>query len=866
MKDSMKIRSAITREGGDGIQKIEKRRPRKRHIFRKILLGLSALILILIIGVSIFIMSRSAWHDFDPQKISSVSQTLLIYDKDDQYVGGIYGSENREVVSLSKIPKYVQNAFLAAEDVRFYEHNGLDYRRILGALWADIKAGGKVQGASTISMQLIKNSHLTNEKTWTRKIDEAILTLQLEKAFTKDQILEMYLNYVYFGDGAYGVEAASQVYFGKSVSDISVAQGAMLAGILKSTSNYAPHINLEKSIDRRNHVLDLMCEYGFISSEDAETSKKEEVVLAPEQKKYPYGFYTDTVISEACEHLNISSEELLTGGYKIYTSMDTSLQKQIEDLYENKDLFPPDASDGEQVQSALVVLDVSSGGISALLGGRQHSIRRGLNRATQIKRQPGSAIKPPLIFAPALESGKYSPVTLFSDQPTTFADYTPKNFNNKYYGTVTFRKVISSSLNVPSVMIMNDLGIKHCQQFAQQFGWKFNEEDNNLSIALGGLTDGISPLQLAQSYLPFANQGKYSDAYTIRKITDANGTILYEHQDTTKQVMNPENAYILTNMLRSVVDDGTGHRLDLNFPIAGKTGTTGFTSIDGNRDAWMVAYNQEYVACCWLGFDKPDNTHKLDASCTGGTYPALLLKQVFSGIYKDKKAPDFIKPDGIVQVRIDSSVLNEKGTVQPALSVDDSNDYVEEFTQNMLVNSGLANWYSPSMPLAMALTPVANNGVVISFLPESNYTKYQLYRQDISGKAQLIGEYNGSTTIRIWDDTIDGAPRWYYIIPVNPGVLVNGNAAQGVSSRKILYTPNSSQDFIPDTIITPTPTPSTSWGYPNDWEDLDPTPSVFPSETPSPTLFPSPFPSPTPRYTSSPTPTTNEDEEPLNEM
>ncbi|MHB1316097.1 MAG: transglycosylase domain-containing protein [Christensenellales bacterium] len=840
MKKTTESTSGLIRENAE--RSGEKKPKWKRRIIRRVFVGFTALLLVFIVSVTIFVLSRDAWHEFDPQKVMSVSQTLYIYDKEDALTGGIYGSENRDIVSLDVIPKYVQNAFLAAEDVRFYEHNGIDIQRILGALWADLKAGGLVQGASTISMQLIKNSHLTNEKTWVRKIDEAILTLQLEQAFSKNEILEMYLNYVYFGNGAYGVEAASQVYFGKSVSQLSVAQGAMLAGILKSTSNYAPHIHLEKSITRRNLVLDLMCENGFLSMEEAEAAKQEPVVLAPAKTKYPYGFYTDTVLSEACERLGITSDELLSGGYKIYTAMDASLQKQAEDLYVNKQLFPPDAQDGEQAQSALVVLQVSSGGIAAILGGREHSIRRGLNRAIQMKRQPGSAIKPPLIFAPALESGKYSPVSLFADEPTTFADYSPKNFKNKYYGTVTLRKVISSSLNVPSVMILNELGIKQCQHYVEQFGWKFSEEDNNLSIALGGLTDGISPLELAQSYLPFANEGKYIEPYTIRKITDANDMVLYEHKTNTKQVMDKENAYVLTNMLRAVVDEGTGRRLDLDFPLAGKTGTTGFTSIEGNRDAWMVAYNQEYAACCWIGFDNPDNTHKLDASVTGGTYPALILKEVFSAIYKDKEAPEFLTPEGMIEVTIDSSVLQSDGIVQPALAPDDAGDYVEEFTQTLLARAGLNQWLQPASPLAFDLTPVDNNGVVVSFLPQSGYTLYALYRQDMDGRVTLLGEYSGITTVRVWDDAIDGNPRWYYVLPANPGVVVGGEAAKGTPSRKILYSPYE--------ILEP-PDPTSSLEAPNDFDDISPSPSATP---------------PSPTYTPLPTKTDHDEEDPLNEM
>ncbi|MDP2892224.1 MAG: transglycosylase domain-containing protein, partial [Bacillota bacterium] len=408
------------------------RKPRFRAL-RIALLSFATLVLAFISGCLIFYVIVASETRLDESKLKNLPQALLIYDSKGTEQATVSGSQNRQCVPLSKVPQYVRDAFIAVEDVRFYQHGGLDIKRIFGALWDDITSGKLKEGASTISQQLIKLTHLTSEKTIMRKVKEAVMAIQLERSYSKDEILEMYLNTVYFGNGAYGIEAASKAYFGKDVSELTLSQGALLAGVIKSPSNYAPHLDFEAAIKRRDVVLSLMEQYGFIPAEAEASAKAEKIALATQtsSRGYPYGYFTDAALDEARDALGISSDELMTGGYRIYTTLDPAAQKACEDLFLDKANFPPDAADGTLAQSAMVVIDPETGGVSALMGGREYVVKHGLDRATGMYRQPGSAIKPVLVYAPALELGICTPATVLYDSPQDFNGYKPDNFGGK---------------------------------------------------------------------------------------------------------------------------------------------------------------------------------------------------------------------------------------------------------------------------------------------------------------------------------------------------------------------------------------------------------------------------------------------------
>lgn len=631
------------------------------------------------------------WADFDVYRITGCDRTTVILDADDQELTKLHGSEDRIWVSLNELSQDTLHAFVSAEDARFFEHDGVDIIRIAGAVVADIKAGGYVQGASTISQQLIKLSHLSSEKTISRKAEEAALAYEMERRYSKSEILEMYLNYVYFGGGYYGIEAASLGYFGVHASELTLSQSAMLAGILKSPSGYAPHINYAASIKRRDNILRLMNEYGYITEESRnEASAERPTIIKGKQEQYS-GYYTDAAAKSAAAILGITVDELIRGGYTIYTAMERNIQSCCESLFENDELFPAEDSEG-----AIVVLEPSSGLVLAMVGGRSYSGSLSFNRAADIRRQPGSVIKPVIAYAPAFEYLGYTAADMILDEETVFADYTPSNYGDKYYGWVTLREAVTKSLNIPAVKTLSAVGIDRAKAFAESLGIEFDPEDNSLALALGGFTYGVSPLQIAGAYSCFASGGLYSTPSLIRKITNRTGATVYEYRAEKRRVISAGNAYILTSMLKSVVTEGTGHRLNnLNIPIAGKTGTVGLAG--GNRDAWMVGYTPEYTAVAWQGYDS-DRLGLLPSSATGGTYPALMLYELFKQLYPNGREGDFDKPNGVRQCVIDLLALKRSHEIALANGMTpESSRMTEYFTEETAPVTFSKYWRLPGI-------------------------------------------------------------------------------------------------------------------------------------------------------------------------
>ena len=573
------------------------------------------------------------------------------------------------------------------------------------------------------------------------------MSYQLEETYTKDQILEMYLNYIYFGHGAHGIEAAAKIYFGKTAQELTLSEGATLAGILKAPGIYAPHINMEKSMDRRNLVLAQMENYGFITEEQKKSAQKEKIVLTtPQSEKYDYGYFIDMVLNEAQDILNMDSEEILSGGYRIYTTMDTQTQAYLETLYENKKIFPPNAKDGVEAQSALIVINTQNGGISGLIGGREYTGRRCLNRAVQMRRQPGSVIKPVLVYAPALEKLSFSPSTLVLDEPVNYSGYSPDNFNGKFNGWVTVRDAIAKSLNVPAVKVFHSLGVDAGKLYASNVGIRFDSQDNNLSLALGGFTQGVSPLELCASFMPFSNGGYYTQPYCIKKITAADGTLIYQYKTDKYHVLSEDTSFLMTSMLSSAVEYGTAKRLKIdNIELAAKTGTSGTDEIDGNKDSWVVAYNTEYAVCCWMGYDKTDAVHCLPKDITGGTYPATVVKSVFEDLYNNKTAPTFQKPASIVEAKIDLKALEDENRVVLAGSFTPADKTVTEyFTKDTVPTQYSSNWDIPEPPDDLTVVDSGNGYPMISFTPKKANIIYKLMRrQPNSDYAFQIGEVTG---------------------------------------------------------------------------------------------------------------------------
>ncbi|MGI6192022.1 MAG: PBP1A family penicillin-binding protein [Christensenellales bacterium] len=770
-------------------KKAAKKRTRFKSALKWTLMAALILCTVFLLAGAVWVMGLYGMAELDVEKITSASQTLYIFDAEGEAVAGVHGIENRTNVSLRDVPLYVRNAFIAVEDVRFYSHKGVDFRRIIGALIADIKSGNFDQGGSTLTQQLIKLSHLTGEKTFTRKIQEAILAIQLEQKFTKDEILEMYLNYVYFGGGAYGIEAAAQRYFSKSASQLTLAEGALLAGVVKSPSNYAPHLKPEASVARRNLILDLMHQYGFISKETCEAAKAEKLELKETARDgYPHGYYIETAMDEARSILGIDQEQLLSGGYRVYTYLNAGLQQACEDIMADPSLFPENAADGEQVEGAIVTIDPSTFGVTALVGGREYKVRRGLNRATDIKRQPGSAIKPILVYAPALENYGYTAASLLLDEKTDFNGYSPKNYGDQYSGYVTLRQALARSLNVPAVRLLSNIGVYSGKSFASKLGIAFDEKDTSLSLALGGFTYGVSPRMICGAYAAFAAGGVYKMPSCVSKITDSEGNVLYERVGESQRVMSEDTAFIMTDMMTSCITTGTGRRLNIGIPLAGKTGTTGLKETNGNKDAWMVAYNREVVATVWMGFDSTDSAHSLPEDATGGTYPAAMLARLFEFLYPNGEgAPDFEPPKSINRVRLDAATLQTEHRLALANALTPAEDaFYEYFSGSTAPTDSTDYWVVPSPPGDLNAAAASDGRPVLSFSPVQKFILYRLYRTDSAGKTVLLGEFAGDRgDITFKDTTAEyGALYEYFVLPVHPELTVSGEEVTGPATAR----------------------------------------------------------------------------------
>ncbi len=745
----------------------------KKSRWKSVLIGCLAAAAALILACGIFIMvwmQGDSWKQLDLDRLENMKQTIFIYDSQDQPVANLASQENRVLVPLSKISPYLQQAFIATEDTRFYSHPGIDIKRIFGALWADLKSGSLAQGASTLTQQLVKLTHLSNEKTFTRKIQEAILALQVEQHYTKDEILTLYLNVVYFGNGAYGAEAAAQSYFGKSAADLTCAEAAQLAGIVKAPSTYAPHINMEKSVERRNLILRLMREQGFIDETLYQSALQEEPELKLSRPgQYDYGYYIDAAINEAMEKLGMSYEELVSSGYRIYTGLEPWLQQACEEAFADDSLFPSNAADGTQVQGAMVFLSSDTGLAAALMGGREYTARRGFDRSSQALRQPGSTIKPLLCFGPAIELKGYSPATPILDEPMDFNGYTPRNASDTYQGWITLRYALSHSVNVPAVQLLQQTGVSLAKSYAEAAGITFDPQDNSLALALGGFTQGVSPISLAGAYTTFADGGIAHEPALIRRITDSTGKVVYEHKDEQKRVFSEETSFLISDMLTDTVEEGSAQALkSAGIPLACKTGTVAYEQdgVEGVRDIWAAAYNEEYVGVCWMGFDTTDPEHCMPSSASGGKYPVPMLARVFAALYPQGGAPDFAPPAGVVQATVDQAAIEHGQLMLASAYTPAASRLVDYFKRGTEPTASSTYWSFPAAPVITGSGVNEAGRPYIRFLQkEPDYATY-LYRSSDGGQSyQKVAQFDPGHAAVDWEDRTaqDGQVYQYYL-------------------------------------------------------------------------------------------------------
>ena len=587
------------------------------------------------IYVGVVIHSLNSEVRFNSDMLLEINARTLIYDKDNKPLTPTSASGNPRI-NFGELPEHVKHAFIAIEDKDFYRHKGLSIKRILAAGLKNFSSGYSKEGASTISQQLIKNTHLTSEKTFDRKIKEAYLTLKLENRFTKDEILETYLNAIYFGNSAYGLEQATKVFFSKPASKLTIAESATLAGVIKSPRIYSPIYNQENCLKRRNLVLQQMQRAGYINDSEYQNAKEtrlsidldEDAVLAANQA------YLRASIDETARVLNLSERDIAAGRFRIYTHLSNDQQTQVAKAQNiaNND--------------CVIVLLNEDGNICALAGDNHLDL-------ANLKRPGGSIVKPFLVYAPALEVGLISPATAILDEPVNYAGYSPRNINGKYSGWTTIRKSLANSTNIPAIKTLEYVGVDKAKAFASKLGLEFDPDDTHLALALGGMKYGVNPIAVAGAYASFSHSGTYKQPSIVRRVENSFGQVVYEAKEQGRKVFGSDTAYLVTDMLRDSVESGTAKRLkDLEIDIASKTGTAGTATDDTNTDAWNVSYTTKHTLCVWIGNSSGNSAKNLKSNENGGTTATSIAKQVLGGIYNNKKPPKFSKPESVVELEL----------------------------------------------------------------------------------------------------------------------------------------------------------------------------------------------------------------------
>lgn len=577
---------------------------------------------------------------------ASLATTTQIYDASGQKAGNLY-SQKGTFVELDKISPYMQEAVISTEDRTFYTNPGFSIKGMARAFVSLLIHHGNIAGGgSTLTQQLAKNAILTQQQTFSRKLEELFFAIEINHVYSKKDILTMYLNNAYFGNGVWGVQDASHKYFGKDASDLTVGEAATLAGMLRNPSYYNPIDHMTNALSRRNVVLGLMVQNKKISASSCKIAQSESLSLKDNYTQddgYKYPYFFDAVVDEAISKYGLTEEDVMNKGLKIYTTLNTDYQSAMQDSFDSSANFPASASDGTKVQGASVAVDPKSGAVRAIVGGRGEHVFRGYNRATQMKRQPGSSIKPLAVYTPALQNGYHYDSEL-SDKLQTFGSnkYEPHNVDNQYSNSIPMYQAIAQSKNVAAVWLLDKIGVAKGVQAMQNFGIKVAKRDQNLALALGGLSTGVSPLQMAKAYSAFANNGNLpNNAYFITKIEDASGNVIAQNSNTgSHRIMSQSVAKEMTSMLLGVFTSGTAQSAQPSgYQVAGKTGSTEVSWAYGTKDQWIVGYTPDVVVATWVGFDKTDQNHYMQGiSETGIT---RLYKAEMEGILPYTKGTAF---------------------------------------------------------------------------------------------------------------------------------------------------------------------------------------------------------------------------------
>lgn len=620
----------------------------KKSVLKISLIVMMASVLSLIIFISLLLepaIRINGYAELDKNKLAAIYDTITVMYpdgksplKEGQREGG------SEFVSISELSEYTKNAFIAIEDKRYYSHSGVDYVRILGAAKNNILSGSFKEGASTITQQLVKNTHLKNDKTIKRKIQEVRISRELERSYDKNEILEMYLNILYFGNNSYGISAAAEGFFGKNANELSLAESATLAGIINNPSRYNPIINPENAVKRRNTVLSRMLEQKMITDDEYNKAVNEPLFLRKRSNEALFDQYSQACINEAAELLKCDTVELYGKDITIISYCNKNLQDYALELIAENEV-----KNGE---ISIIVSRNENGEVIA-------NVSDSLSDINTAKRQPGSTIKPFLCYAPVLDNGVVFTCTPILDEKACFNGWCPRNFNDKYYGWTSVEESLVRSLNIPAVKLLEIGGIERAKKLAKAFGFDFSTDDNSLAIALGGMTEGVTLQQLNDAYRCLANGGNYAKGRYVQSILTKDGKVIYRNDYNNKiAAISKETAYLITDCLEKCARYGTAGLIKYaGENIAAKTGTVG--NKNGNTDAYCVAYTPLYTVSVRVSA----KNGLLENKISGGNLPTILARKIFNFLSDETT---FSVPSGIISADIDILKLENEHKVQLA--------------------------------------------------------------------------------------------------------------------------------------------------------------------------------------------------------
>lgn len=711
-----------------------------------------------------------------------IGENSTMYDLNENVLGVLSGDENRKIIKTSEMSEYLPKAFVSIEDERFYKHNGVDVKRTLGAtVTYIIHRGDSSYGGSTITQQLIKNITKENQKSPIRKIKEMASAYQLERMKSKDEILELYLNIIPLGGGGkniHGVEMAAQFYFSKSAKELDIAESAFIAGVTHSPNTYNPfkeNSNIDRIKTRTKTVLGKMKELGKIDEEEYKiATEKVEAGLAFKEgavSATSYSYHTEAainqIIKDLMEEKNCSEEAakliLYGSGLKIYTTQNTSIQTRLEEEYAKKQYAVASANKekkaaGVTSQSAMVIIDHKTGYVVGTVGGLGEKNSFGLNRATQSKRQTGSAMKPIAVVAPGLEKGTITAGTVYADVPTTFGKYNPKNYNN-YKGPITIRAAIETSQNIVPLKAMVDIGPENAIKFLKEMGITSldDKKDATLSLALGGITNGIKPLEVAAAYATIANNGEYITPTFYTKVVDAKGKVIVEAKQEKRRVMTEENAYIEKSILTQPVvgSSGTAKYCSISgMDVAAKTGTT-----NDDFDRWLCGFTPYYTAATWFGYDEPEEVRYGNGNPAGRIWAAVM-----KDIHKGLKSASFEKPKNIVT----ATICKESGLLAGDKC---TNTYSEVFTKGTTP--------SKKCDKHVSVRICNESGKVATEFCTNVSTKIFVTKPDTEEKGKWKSDYQGKYGIVTEKCTIHTSTKEETVNNTTGGNTISGNATGG---------------------------------------------------------------------------------------